>query len=151
MVEIMTEKGMNETDANAIIRRYAKYPDLFVDFMMNFELEMQVPDADDNPWKDGAVTFFSFLFFGIFPLLAYVIFNNSSLDTSQLFTISCFISAIMFFILGTLKTHFTKQQWWQGGLEILIMGSSTAAVSYAVGFLVDEILISSGGGAGQLH
>ena len=47
---------MNETDANAIIRRYAKYPDLFVDFMMNFELEMQVPDADDNPWKDGAVT-----------------------------------------------------------------------------------------------
>lgn len=152
-VQILVEKGMAQADAEAVIRRYAKYPDLFVEWMMNFELEMQVPDDDENPWKDGFVTFLAFVFFGIFPLLAYAIASaaGSNLEAMELFTISCVISAVMFFILGSLKTHFTKQKWWQGGFEILIMGSSTAAVSYVVGWIVEEALLSSGGSAGQLH
>merc|ERR1719487_269374 len=133
--------------------RYAKYPDLYVDFMMNFELEMQVPGPDDlgwGPWKDGAITFSSFVFFGLFPLLAYAAFSNT-FDTDTLFTISCVLSAIMFFILGTLKTKFTKQHWFRGGMEILAMGSSTAAVSYLVGWLVESALLARGGGVGGMH
>lgn len=153
MVEIMVERGMAEEDAEFILRRYAKYPDLYVDFMMNFELEMQVPGPDDlgwGPWKDGAITFSSFVFFGLFPLLAYAAFSNT-FDTDTLFAISCVLSAIMFFILGTLKTKFTKQHWFRGGMEILAMGSSTAAVSYLVGWLVESALLARGGGVGGMH
>ena len=38
------------------------------------ELGQRVPDADDNPIVDGAVTFGSFMFFGSLPLWPYCIF-----------------------------------------------------------------------------
>ena len=49
-----------------------RYPGFFVNVMMNEELELQVPDADDNPWKSGAITFSAFVVFGVVPLLGYV-------------------------------------------------------------------------------
>ena len=49
----------------------AKYPGFFVNVMMNEELELQVPDPDDSPWKSGFVTFAAFVVFGVVPLLGY--------------------------------------------------------------------------------
>ena len=71
MIEIFTEKGMTKEDSEMIMQKYAEYPELFVEFMMNFELDLQIPNQDDNPWKSGFVTFCSFIFFGLFPLLGY--------------------------------------------------------------------------------
>ena len=140
MIEIFTKKGMTKEDAGLVIRKYAEYPDLFVEFMMNFELDLPIPNDDDNPWKHGLVTFCSFIFFGLFPLLGYAVLYTTSISESDLFIISCNVSAIMFFILGAVKTKFSKKKWYYGGTEILVMGSSTAAVSYLVGFLVERII-----------
>jgi len=140
MIDIFTKKGMTKVDSELIIRKYAEYPDLFVEFMMNFELDLPIPNEDDNPWKHGLVTFCSFVFFGLFPLLGYAVLYTTSISESDLFIISCNVSAIMFFILGAVKTKFSKKKWYYGGIEILVMGSSTAAVSYLVGFLVERII-----------
>ena len=101
MIEIFTKKGMAKEDA--------EYPDLFVEFMMNFELDLPNPNDDDNPWKHGLVTFCSFIFFGLFPLLGYAVLYTTSISESDLFIISCNVSAIMFFILGAVKTKFSKK------------------------------------------
>ena len=69
MVELYEHKGLSRQDAEIVVRTMAKYEDFFVDRMVMDELEMMVPDPDDNPWFDGLVTFCSFVFFGIFPLL----------------------------------------------------------------------------------
>merc|ERR1719473_2557038 len=143
--------GGARAGAEVIIKRYAKYPDLFVELMMNFELGLEVPDEDDNPWVNGLVTFSSFVFFGSFPLLVYVIFGNSSFTENDLFTMSFVVAGVMFFVLGTLKTQFTQQKWWKGGIEIFCMGSSCAAVSYGVGYLVEQSLLQQGMGIGGIH
>ena len=39
MIEIFTEKGMTKEDSEMIMQKYAEYPELFVEFMMNFELD----------------------------------------------------------------------------------------------------------------
>jgi len=78
MIEIFTKKGMTQEDAEMLMRKYAEYPDLFVEFMMNFELDLQVPNQDDPPWKHGLVTFCSFIFFGLFPLLGYAILYSAT-------------------------------------------------------------------------
>ena len=57
-----------------MIRTCAKYEELFVDMMLVDELGIE-PPGDDNPWKDGAITFTSFCFFGFFPLAAYCVFG----------------------------------------------------------------------------
>lgn len=151
MVELMVEKGMAEDDAQMIMKRWAKYPDLFVELMMNLELEMQVPDEDGSPWLGGLVTFSSFVFFGSFPLLVYVLFANSAFTSNELFAISSVVAGIMFFVLGALKTKFTQQTWWRGGIEIFLMGSACAAVSYWVGYAVERAVLQQGLGIGDLH
>ena len=107
---------------------------------MNFELDLQVPNQDDPPWKHGLVTFCSFIFFGLFPLLGYAILYSAAINEQDLFIISCNVSALMFFILGAIKTKFSQKIWYYGGLEILVMGSCTAAVAFLVGFLVEGII-----------
>lgn len=141
MIQIFTQKGMTSEDAEVVMRKYGEYPDLFVDFMMHFELDLQVPTGGYYGWvKNGFVTFCSFLFFGVFPLLAYVVLYKTTISEEGLFTISCIVSAVMFFLLGAFKTKFSNKRWYLGGLEIFFMGSGTAAVSYGVGYLVEGIL-----------
>lgn len=150
MVELYEERGMGRKDAEIVIRLMAKYEDFFVDVMMVEELGLQVPDEDENPWFDGFITFCSFVFFGIFPLLAYVIFAAQNLLLSTLFGISCGFTGIMLFLLGVFKSRFTGQKWWISGTEIFLLGGGTAAVSFLIGWIVEDFMASSSA-AGGLH
>ena len=141
---------MGRKDAEIVIRLMAKYEDFFVDVMMVEELGLQVPDEDENPWFDGFITFCSFVFFGIFPLLAYVIFAAQNLLLSTLFGISCGFTGIMLFLLGVFKSRFTGQKWWISGTEIFLLGGGTAAVSFLIGWIVEDFMASSSA-AGGLH
>jgi DNA damage-binding protein 1 len=139
MVGFFTEKGMSEEDATEIMECLANnYPDVFIDLMMKEELDMTVPEPDENPFADGAVTFFSFILFGAVPLLGYPVayLAGGGVSIPALFAISCVLTALTLFALGAIKTKFTSQLWWKGGLEILIMGSITAAVAYAFAALI---------------
>jgi len=151
MVQIYEEKGMSRQDAEVVVRTMAKYEEFFVDRMMVDELEMMVPDPDDNPWIDGLVTFTSFVFFGLFPLLAYACTVGSELEERVLFGISCGLTLFMLFVLGALKSLFTTQAWYYGGCEIMIFGGVTAFVSFLVGWFIEDILISSDSNLGGLH
>ena len=144
MVDLYESKGMTREDADVVIRRMAKYPEFFVDIMMVEELELQVPGEDDNPWKDGFITFAAFTVFGIIPLLGYIAFAGSDISDNTLFIIACVLTAIMLFTLGALKSTLTNQKWWASGLEILVMGSITAGIAYLIGFIVEEIMAANG-------
>lgn len=150
MVELYEERGMSRKDAEIAIRLMAKYEDFFVNVMMVEELGLQVPDEDENPWFDGFITFCSFVFFGIFPLLGYVIFASFNLELASLFGISCGLTGVMLFLLGVFKSRFTGQTWWLSGLEILLLGGVTAAVSFLIGWIVEDQLASTSS-QGGLH
>ena len=103
MIELYEEKGIEPKDAEVLVRVMAKYEDFFLDVMMLEEFGMQVPDPDENPWWSGLITFCSFVFFGVFPLLGYCIFAQYNLDLITLFSISCALTGVMLFILGVFK------------------------------------------------
>lgn len=151
MIEIYTGKGMMKEDAELVMRVCAKYEDLFVDMMLVDELGLEPPSDDDSPWKDGAVTFSSFCFFGFFPLAAYCIFGALNLETRVLFGISCVLTAVMLFILGALKSMMTTRSWWVSGFEVLAVGTLVAGVAFGIGVLIENLLLSSGSGMGGLH
>jgi DNA damage-binding protein 1 len=72
MIEIYREKGFSEAEARAVIHTMTSkpaYAEYFIDHMMAQELSQLVPADDENPWFDGFVTFCSFMFFGVIPLL----------------------------------------------------------------------------------
>ena len=78
MVEIFEEKGVSTKDATMIMETLSKYPKVFVDAMMHFELEMDVPDEDENPWCVRCVcvycyfSFIPFFFFRVSLLLVVI-------------------------------------------------------------------------------
>jgi vacuolar iron transporter family protein len=137
MIDLYVNKGMTKDDATEVINRMAKYPDFFVNVMMAEELELQVPDDDDNPWIDGAVTFGSFVFFGTIPLLGYLCFYAAGFSPQILFIIACCITALALFGLGVVKSRITKQLWYKSGFEVLGLGGGAACIAYLVGALVE--------------
>lgn len=142
MVDIYKRRGMSDTDAHTTITTLAKYPDIFIDQMVQDELGMQVPDPEENPWFDGLVTFGSFVFFGLFPLLGYVAGAGSERTDQELFGISIGLTGAMLFVLGVLKSKFTSQSWLYSGCEILLFGGLTAAVSFFIGWLIEKVILS---------
>ena len=50
------------------------------------------------------------------------------------------MSAIMFFLLGALKTKFTTQHWLYWGFEILLMGVIISAVAHGIGAGMEGVL-----------
>jgi len=152
MIEIYEGRGMSKEDAEIVMRICAKYEPMFVDMMLVDELGIEPPDDSGTPWKDGAVTFASFVFFGFFPLAAYLVLGSSgSMDPRSLFGISIGLTLMMLFVLGAVKSTVTTRSWWMSGLEVLAVGSFVAFVSFIIGYLIEEMVLSSGSAMGGLH
>ncbi|GMH93895.1 hypothetical protein TL16_g12750 [Triparma laevis f. inornata] len=106
MIEIYEGKGLTSSDANAFVDIMKKYPDFFLDKMMVDELEVMPPEDTSDLWKEGLVTFLSFVVFGSVPLLAYIIAKFAGVDGEGegdgdlLFGISIIFTALTMFMLG---------------------------------------------------
>ena len=144
MIDLYVKEGMEYEDAVLCINTMAKYKDFFVNHMMNMELQLQVPSDChvQESMQEGLVMFTSFAFFGALPLLGYVliptIFPNANEVT--LFTSACCITGIVLFLMGSVKSFFSKQHWFRAGLETLILGGTCATVAYTIGQIVERIV-----------
>jgi len=144
MIDIYKEKGMEPEDAKLVIETIAKYKDFFVDLMMAQELELQVPDEDhvEESMREGVVMFLSFATFGAMPLLGYVIIPASfpELGNDALFTAACIVTALVLFLLGSVKSKFANMHWFSSGFETLLLGGCCATVAFTIGYYVNGLV-----------
>lgn len=106
----------------------------WVDFMMHEELGLSSPDGE-SPIKNAAVTFVSFILAGSVPLLPYVFFfQNPSFAASAAFT------GLALFIVGALRSFFSRKGWFISGIEMLLIGGAAAVLAYGVGYLLKTLL-----------
>lgn len=144
MIELYTAKGMSQEDATKIVELMAPHRDFFVDIMMIQELGLIVPDESDKygPFKEGFVTFASFIFFGFFPLSVYCIFPFAfpSISSHSLFLLACATSLGTMFLLGAVKSVFSNKSWFNSGVEMLVIGGVVSSVAYFIGLFTDYML-----------
>jgi len=144
MIDIYKQKGMEHEDAKLVIETMAKYKDFFVDLMMAQELQLQVPEEDhvQESIREGVVMFLSFATFGAMPLLGYVIIPACfpELGNESLFTAACFVTGIVLFFLGSVKSKFANMNWFMSGLETLLLGGVCATVAFTIGFYVNGLV-----------
>mmetsp|Transcript_3984 Transcript_3984/g.6274 ORF Transcript_3984/g.6274 Transcript_3984/m.6274 type:complete len:309 (-) Transcript_3984:179-1105(-) len=144
MIDIYVSKGMSLEDAKLVIETMAKYDEFFVDVMMQQELELQVPEENhvQESMKEGAVMFCSFAFFGAMPLLGYVVIPISfpDLDTNFLFKAACVVTGLVLFFLGSIKSNFSRSNWFYSGLETLLLGGACATVAFTIGHYVNVLV-----------
>merc|ERR1712216_80188 len=122
----------------------AKYEGFFVDIMMQQELELQVPEDNhfEQSMKEGFVMFFSFAFFGSMPLLGYVIIPLlfPELEAHYLFVSACIVTGLVLFLLGSIKSNFSRSNWFFSGLETLVLGGLCATVAFTIGSFVNGLV-----------
>lgn len=143
MVDIFEEKGLPREKAEEVIQIMSKYKDFFISIMVMEELQLKIPDPDESPYKEGFVTFCSFLLFGTIPLLGYIMIPLIIQDVSHniLFFTACLMTSLTLFIVGTIKSRFSSSSWLRCGTEFLLLGTSVAFTSYVIGYGVSQLVI----------
>ena len=95
-----------------------------------------VAGSEETPWKHGLVTFGAFVVAGALPLLPYVIVFTQS----RTFLVSIASTAATLFLVGALRSRYTKHGWFVSGLEMFFVGAVAAVAAYAVGALISGFL-----------
>lgn len=133
MIAIYVEKGVAEADAKLILSTMAQYPSLFLEHMMMEELEMDSTVIDDNPLKNGAITFASFMCFGTIPLLSYVV--SYLVGAQAKLNVAVLLTLATLFGLGAVKGHYTNNSVWKSGSKTALLGVIAAGSAYLTAYL----------------
>ncbi len=96
--------------------------------------EYGLAKAVRSPLKAAASTFAAFLLCGAIPLLPYL------LPTAARFELSAVMTALVFFLIGSVKSRWSPASWWRSGGETLLIGLGAAALAYVVGFLLRSVV-----------
>jgi VIT1/CCC1 family predicted Fe2+/Mn2+ transporter len=134
LIEIYERKGYTNKEAKQLVTILSKNKEAFIDTMMVEELD--ISKNTDNPIKNGAVTFVSFIIFGFIPLFAFVGAKVFDWFATHTFLISIILTGITMFVLGAVKVKVTGRNWFKSGLEMLIVGGIAASAAYAIGALL---------------
>ena len=135
VVQMLIERGLSPDDAEAAATHLMKSPELVVDMMMSYELDM--PDMRSaTPASDGLVTFGAFVVFGAVPLAPYFVRPATDPVTVWLSVGATFAALVG---LGLLRWRATGERLTRCVLETVAVGGTCAAVAFGVGALVGGI------------
>lgn len=136
--EIYRAKGFEGELLEQVVKVITADKDRWVDIMMKEELEMSA--SSKSPFLIGLVTYISFIFIGLIPLLLYV-FDYIWGFAGNLFVWTSVLTSLGFIIVGFLKTYVTQTNRWKGILETLALGALAAVVAYFVGDLLEKMIL----------
>lgn len=133
--QIFEKKGFKGETLTTIVETICQDRELWIDTMLTEEHGIQL--THPNAIKSGVVTFLAFIGVGSIPLLPFLIV---SLEMTQQFIISASLAAIMFFLIGMLKSLFLNKPILRSGLSTLLTGGTAAGLAFLTGYLLREIL-----------
>lgn len=127
-LEILTQQGLTEVDAQTLADIFQRNPEFMADFMMTYEIGMTDP-SEDSPGMNGLATFIAFLIFGVIPLAPYFILEPEP----ETFTISVWATFGALVLLGLLRWRVTNETVFRCVGETVLVGGICAVIAYIVG------------------
>lgn len=132
--EIYEAKGFQGAELETVVNRITSNRTVWADTMMREEHGLS-PENVRFPALHGLMTFISFLFFGSIPITPYVL----PIEDANRFPAAVASTAVALLIVGLLRSWVTRERIYKGPLEILVIGMTCAAASYAVGMLLRNL------------
>lgn len=129
--DILKKYGISSETQERFVNELSQNDDKWIQFMMEFELGLQKPDAGQAKWgalRIGA----AYALGGLIPLSAY--FFTAS--PRQGLIASTVLTIIALGIFGYLKSHFLNQPKFKGALRMIFVGALAAGVSFLVARMV---------------
>ena len=128
---IFRKYGLDDAQIKPIVEILSKDRKRWVDFMMRFELGLDVPDP-----KRARVSAFtiavSYIAGGLIPLAPYMIFN----DVNTALWGSVVVTMLALFVFGYVKGKFTGLDPLRGGLQTVLVGGLAAGVAFILARLL---------------
>ena len=130
--QIYREKGFEGEELEKTTDLITSDKDRWVKTMLTEEYGL--PPEIRSPWYAAFATFAAFVVSGLVPLLPYLFGSTSS------FLVSCILTGVTFFLIGSFKSRWSTASWVRSGLETLAVGAVAAGLAYGVGVLLKEIV-----------
>jgi VIT1/CCC1 family predicted Fe2+/Mn2+ transporter len=130
--EIFRQRGLTGELLERVTETITADRDRWVQTMLRDEYGL--PTAIRSPWRAAGSTFSAFLVCGLVPLLPFVAALPNPFWTAAAAT------ALVFALIGAFKSRWSAHPWWRSGLETLSVGGAAAAVAYAIGAWLRDLV-----------
>jgi len=130
--QIFRAKGFEGDQLEQAVAVITRDRERWVDTMLAEEYGL--PKVVRQPLKAAASTFAAFVLCGAIPLLPFL------LQTAGQFEVSVVVTALVFFLIGSTKSHWSPVSWWRSGAETMTIGLGAAALAYVVGALLRSVV-----------
>lgn len=132
--EILRDHGFTGKALESAMHVMTKDKDVWVEVMMKYEFN--VAEEAIYPLKGARTTFIAFNIIGIIPLIGYLFAPLLPFTDQGIFVMTSLFTMIALFIVGTIKTRFTDEDWWRAGFKTVLVGGIAASIAYVVGYLL---------------
>jgi VIT1/CCC1 family predicted Fe2+/Mn2+ transporter len=130
--QIYRNKGFRGSGLETLVELITSRRDNWVDTMLTEEHGLAL--VKRSPAKAALSTFAAFVICGAVPLCPFVFGMPAAAWTATAMT------ALVFFGIGSFKSHWSTYSWWRSGSETLIIGMLAALLAYLVGRLLESIV-----------
>ncbi len=130
--QIFAAKGLEGSALEAVVEAVTSDPDLWIDMMMSEEHGLG--GIRRSPVHAGLATFAAFFVFGAVPLVPFVFGMEGSA------WIATFLTAVVFFIIGALKSRWSTRTWFYSGFETLVIGLIAAGLAWLIGWSLQGLV-----------
>ncbi|XP_022156110.1 uncharacterized protein LOC111023075 [Momordica charantia] len=133
--------GMDFNDASTVVNIIAKYKHILVEEKMAAENGMAAPpeESKERPWKNGIVTFGSFLAFGCVPLLSFIVLIPFTDNESIKFGGACLLAALALVLLGIARAKIAAGNYGFSVAVTVLNGAVAAGAAYALGWVLRNV------------
>jgi vacuolar iron transporter family protein len=130
---VLEREGLSRAQAEAVAHGLASDPNVFLRTKVQKELGLS-PDTGGAALGDAVVVGATYLGAAIVPLWPYFFF-----PLNVALTISLTSTLLALFAVGVAKGRVTRLSLLRSGLQVMIVGSISAAVGFAIGHLVTTL------------
>jgi VIT1/CCC1 family predicted Fe2+/Mn2+ transporter len=130
--QIYRAKGFEGDDLERAVSIITADRNRWIETMMSDE--HGVPAVQRSPMRSAITTFFAFLLCGLVPILPFAI----ALDSA--FVVSTATTGAVFFAIGSIRSLWSPRHWWHTGTETFLIGTVAAAVAYAAGDILRNLV-----------
>jgi VIT1/CCC1 family predicted Fe2+/Mn2+ transporter len=131
--QIYSEKGFAGEELEKAVELITADKDRWVKTMLTEEYGL--PSEIRSPWRAAFATFAAFVVCGLVPLLPYL----SGLRST--FLVSCIMTGVTFFLIGSFKSRWSTSGWLRSGMETLLVGALAAGLAYGVGVFLKGLAV----------
>ena len=137
LVDIYRSKGLTAEEAQTIVDRITKDKKVWLETQAREELGLDVSQFE-NPVREGLVAGISTLIGGAIPVAGYLVGRlamGSQYSGRGSLAIAFILCTVFLFLIGSARSFFTGKGGVRSGIEMLLVGTVVAAITYGVGVL----------------